>query len=66
MKLKNNMNDVRSLRDNGKVIEVGPGKTVDVVNPNYNPNVFTVVDIQKSKEKKLEVKSQGEELKEDE
>ena len=52
MKLKNKMNDVRQLRDNGQVMEVGPKETVEVERPVFNENVFEIVNIKKSKETK--------------
>jgi len=52
MKLKNTQDGIRALRDNGQVIEVGPGETIEVANPSYNKNAFEVINNQKSKEKK--------------
>lgn len=63
MKLKNIMNDVRALRDNGKFIEVGPGKTVEVERPVFNDKVFEVIDNQKSNEKKTLNSVKNEQLK---
>lgn len=50
MKLKNIAKDVRALRDNGKFIEVEPGKTIEVERPVFNKKVFEVVNTKKSKE----------------
>ena len=45
MKLKNKMNDIRAIRDNGKDIEVGPGKIIEVEKPSkYNPNIFEKIE----------------------
>jgi len=52
MKLKNKMDDVRALRDNGKFIEVGPGKIIEVERPVFNKKVFEIINDQKSNEKK--------------
>lgn len=49
MKLKNKMNDIRQLRDNGQVIEVGPKEIVEVSRPSYNPNVFEKINEKKDK-----------------
>ena len=52
MKLKNITKDVRELRDQGQVIQVGPKEIIEVENPFYERNVFEIVDDQKSKDKK--------------
>ncbi len=52
MKIKNNADGIRALRDNGKFIEVGPGEIIEVDRPVFNEKVFEIINDQKSNEKK--------------
>ena len=56
MKLKNIMKDVRQLRVDGQIIEVQPGKTIEIESTKviYDKVVFKLIEIQKRKEKEEE------------
>ena len=46
MKLKNTMNDVRQLRVDGQIVEVGPMKTIDIESTkvSYDNVVFKLIE----------------------
>jgi len=46
MKLKNTMNDVRQLRVDGQVVEVGPMKTIEIESTkvSYDDVVFKLIE----------------------
>lgn len=64
MKLKNTMNDVRQLRVDGQVVEVGPLKTIEIESTkvNYDSVVFKLIDTKKRNEK-VEQPTKQEEVK---
>lgn len=60
MKLKNTMNDIRQLRIDGQIVEVGPKKTIEINSTKviYDRAVFKLINIEKKEQitKKEEVK----------
>ena len=53
MKLKNTMNDIRQLRVDGQIVQVGPLKTIEIESTKvvYDDVVFKLIETQKRKEK---------------
>ncbi len=62
MKLKNTMNDVRQLRVDGQIIEVGPLKTIEIDSTKviYDDVVFELIDNKKRNESTEEPNNQKE------
>ena len=67
MKLKNTMNDVRQLRIDGQVIQVGPKQIIEIESTKiaYDKSVFKIIETQKREDKieKIEKPTKQEEVK---
>ena len=63
MKLKNTMNDVRQLRVDGQIVEVGPMKTIEIESTKviYDEMVFKIIETkEKVEDKKIETQKRNE------
>jgi len=67
MKLRNKMDDIRALMDNGKFIEVDPRETIEVDRPVFNKNVFEIINTKKRKNEETlgDIKNEKLNIKED-